>query len=57
MNASWIFSANDAVVNLRVIGTGALVAWTGSSYPDLIIGLIVVLIVLNGARYILILKE
>jgi len=33
-----------------------LVAWTGSSYPDLIIGTIVGLIVLNGARRILALK-
>ena len=39
-----------------VIAAGALVAWTGSSYPDLIIGTIVGLIVLNGARRILALK-
>ncbi|SHM00887.1 Cation efflux family protein [Vreelandella subglaciescola] len=53
MKASWIFSANDVVINLGVIAAGALVAWTGSSYPDLIIGAIVGLIVLNGARRIL----
>lgn len=56
MKASWIFSANDVVINLGVIAAGALVAWTGSSYPDLIIGTIVGLIVLNGARRILALK-
>ncbi len=56
MKASWIFSANDVVINLGVIIAGALVAWTGSSYPDLIVGTIVGLIVLNGARRILALR-
>jgi Co/Zn/Cd efflux system component len=36
-----------------VIVAGVLVAWTGSRYPDLVIGLIIGLIVLNGARRIL----
>lgn len=56
MKASWIFSANDVIINLGVIVAGALVAWTGSNYPDLIIGTIVGLIVLSGARRILALK-
>jgi len=53
MKASWIFSANDVIINLGVIAAGALVAWTGSNYPDLIIGTIAGCIVLNGARRIL----
>lgn len=57
MKASWIFSANDVVINLGVILAGALVAWTGSNYPDLIIGAVVGIIVLNGARRILALKK
>ncbi|WP_300499576.1 cation transporter [Marinobacter sp.] len=56
MKASWIFSANDVVINLGVITAGALVAWTGSNYPDLIIGTIAGVVVLNGARRILALK-
>lgn len=56
MKASWIFSANDVVINVGVIAAGALVAWTGSSYPDLVIGTLVGLIVLGGARRILALK-
>nr|WP_269802648.1 cation transporter [Marinobacter sp. G11] len=56
MKASWIFSANDVVINIGVIIAGALVAWTGSNYPDLIIGGITGIIVLNGARRILALK-
>ncbi len=56
MKASWIFSANDVLVNIGVITAGALVAWTGTNYPDLIIGTIAGIIVLNGARRILALK-
>jgi len=56
MKASWIFSANDVLINAGVILAGALVAWTGSPYPDLVIGTVVGLIVLNGARRILALK-
>lgn len=56
MRASWIFSANDVLANLGVIVAGALVAWSGSPYPDLLIGGVVGLLVLNGARRILALK-
>jgi len=56
MKASWIFSANDVLINVGVIFAGALVAWTGSNFPDLVIGTITGIIVLNGARRILALK-
>lgn len=57
MKASWIFSTNDVLANLGVILAGVLVAWTGSPYPDLIIGTLVGCVVLNGARRILALKQ
>ena len=56
MKASWIFSANDVLANIGVIAAGSLVAVTGSQIPDLVIGLIIGLIVLNSARRILSLK-
>jgi len=56
MTASYIFSANDVIANLGVIAAGVLVAWTASPYPDLIIGTIIGLVVLSGARRILMLK-
>lgn len=56
MKASYIFSANDVLANLGVIVAGLLVAWTGSSVPDLVIGGVIGLIVLNGARRILALR-
>ncbi|KGM07678.1 Cobalt-zinc-cadmium resistance protein CzcD [Methylophaga thiooxydans] len=57
MKASWIFSANDVIANSGVILAGLLVSWTGSHYPDLIIGLVIGLIVMNGARRILQLRH
>lgn len=53
MTASYIFSANDVIANLGVVLAGALVTWTGSRYPDLVIGLIIGVVVLSGARRIL----
>jgi len=53
MQASLIFSANDVIANLGVILAGLLVAWSGSRYPDLLIGLVIGAIVLYGARRIL----
>ena len=57
MKASWIFSMNDVLANVGVIAAGALVAWTGSRYPDLVIGSLIALLVLNGARRILRLRN
>lgn len=53
MKASWIFSVNDVLANLGVIAAGALVAWTGSRMPDLVVGTAVGLLVLAGAVRIL----
>jgi len=53
MRASWIFSKNDVIANLGVILAGGLVAWTGSRLPDLLIGLLVVIIVMRGGLLIL----
>jgi Co/Zn/Cd efflux system component len=53
MRASYIFSANDVVANAGVVAAGLLVAWTGSAIPDLVIGAIIGVVVLLGARRIL----
>lgn len=52
MRASWIFSKNDVVANVGVITAGGLVATLGSRWPDIIIGLIVAIVILRGARSI-----
>lgn len=53
MKASYICSSTDVMANLGVVIAGALVFITESSYPDLIIGVIVTGIVLRGAVTIL----
>ncbi len=53
MRASWIFSTNDVIANLGVIGAGALVAATGSRLPDLLIGALIAAVVVRGGVRIL----
>ncbi|WP_248724522.1 cation transporter [Seonamhaeicola sp. ML3] len=53
MQASMIFTSNDIVINSGVIIAGILVNWLNSVYPDLIIGTIVFIIVIQGAIRIL----
>ena len=53
LEASWIFSTNDALANLGVIVAGVLVAVTKTAWPDLVVGAAVGLLVLWGAVRIL----
>ncbi|NNK71076.1 MAG: cation transporter [Flavobacteriaceae bacterium] len=53
MKASMIFTSNDVIINSGVIIAGLLVNWLNSNKPDLVIGTIVFLVVIQGARRIL----
>lgn len=53
MQASMIFTSNDVIINLGVIGAGILVYLTDSKIPDLAVGAIVFAIVARGAYRIL----
>lgn len=53
MKASTIFLANDVLANVGVIAAAVLVELTHSRYPDLVVGAIIALVVLWGARRIL----
>lgn len=53
MKASMIFTSNDVIINVGVIIAGILVNWLNSSKPDLIIGSIVFILVIQGAVRIL----
>jgi Co/Zn/Cd efflux system component len=52
VEASWIFTTNDMIVNGGVVASGLLVMLFDSRIPDLIIGFVVAAVVLNGAREI-----
>lgn len=53
MQASWIFTSNDVLVNISVIVAGILVFFTGSNIPDLLVGAAVFCLVGYGAFRIL----
>ncbi|WP_282021171.1 cation transporter [Tenacibaculum aiptasiae] len=53
MKASMIFTSNDVIINFGVIIAGLLVNWLNSSKPDLVIGTIVFILVIQGAFRIL----
>ena len=53
MKASMIFTSNDVVINIGVIIAGFLVNWFNSNKPDLIIGIVVFVLVIQGAFRIL----
>jgi Co/Zn/Cd efflux system component len=53
MKASMIFTSNDIIINVGVIIAGLLVNWLDSNKPDLIIGSIVFVLVIQGAIRIL----
>lgn len=53
MRASWIFSKNDVIANTGVILGGILVWLLDNRWPDLIIGSLIAIVVLNGAKRII----
>ena len=53
LKASWIFTNNDALVNVGIVISGALVMLFASPLPDLLIGVVVVVIAFRGGLEIL----
>ena len=53
LQASWIFTSNDMLVNAAIALSGLAVILFNSPYPDLIIGLGVVVIVVRSGFEIL----
>lgn len=49
----WICSRNDAIANLLVISAGAVVYYTGSKLPDLVVSLIIATLAISGAIQII----
>lgn len=53
MRASWIFSKNDVIANVGIIISGGLVYLLDSRIPDLVIGMVISIIVINGGIHII----
>ncbi|MFN8665909.1 MAG: cation transporter [Gemmatimonadaceae bacterium] len=47
--AVWLFSRNDAIGNLAVVIAAALVRWTGTPWPDLVVALVIATLFLHSA--------
>ena len=49
LRATWVCSRNDMIGNVGVLFAAALVAWTGSSFPDVVIGIAIAAVVIHSA--------
>lgn len=47
--AAFLSARNDVVVNMAIIVMGAVTVWTGSGWPDLILGCLIILLALRAA--------
>ena len=54
LRAAWTFSLNDLASNLGILIAGILVTWLDSSWPDIVVGLVIVLITAKGGISILV---
>lgn len=54
MRSTWLCSRNDVIANISVIAAAGLVAWTGSFWPDVLVGLAIAALFIESARKILI---
>ena len=53
MRSTWLCSRNDLIANMSVLFAAGLVAWTGSFWPDLLIGLAIAALFLASAWKVL----
>lgn len=49
MRSAWLCSRNDVLANLGVIAAAGGVAWTGSHWPDLAVGVIIAGLILQSS--------
>ena len=52
VRAVWLFSRNDAFGNIAVVAAAGLVYWTGSSWPDLAVAIVIAGLFLHSAWHI-----
>ena len=49
VRAVWLFSRNDALANVAVIGAAGAVAWTGQAWPDIAVAVAIAALFLHSA--------
>ncbi|ATW03740.1 MULTISPECIES: cation transporter [Sphingomonadaceae] len=53
VQAIWLFSRNDAIANVAVIGAAGLVAWTGKAWPDIAVAAVIAMLFIHSAYQII----
>jgi Co/Zn/Cd efflux system component len=48
--AAWLAARNDVVINLAIIAMGVLTAVTSSGWPDIVLGLVIVVVNVSAAK-------
>ena len=48
--AAFLSARNDVLVNVAIIAMGLVTTWTGSGWPDLILGCVIILLALRAAH-------
>ena len=48
--AAWLAARNDVVINLAIIAMGLLTLWLGSGWPDIVLGLVIVIVNVTAAK-------
>lgn len=46
--AAFLSARNDVLVNVAIIAMGLVTAWTGSGWPDLVLGCVIILLALHA---------
>ncbi|MBT5027695.1 MAG: cation transporter [Nitrospina sp.] len=49
MRSAWLCSRNDVLANLGVLAAAGGVAWTGSHWPDLLVGVVIAGLILQSS--------
>ncbi len=50
--AAFLSARNDVVVNLAIIAVGLVTLWTASGWPDLVLGLIIIVLNVSAAKVV-----
>lgn len=52
LRATWVCSRNDMIGNVGVLVAAGLVTWLGATWPDVVIGLLIALVIIRSALHI-----
>ncbi len=53
LRSTWLCSRNDLIANIAVLAAAGLVAWSGSAWPDILVGLGIAALFLRTAAAVL----